>query len=193
MNSNKSKTPTSLHPLLLLLLFLSHELGVLLLQYVGLELPLAFHLLLEIALVALHGAFEAALPARLEIDVLDDVVGNVGQIQQYHDHVGLLKPYSLTVLRHLARLRHRMHPRFLLEAYFEEVFSLKDECADVFKLIRIKRIREQLVPGRALHCLAGHGDAGEAVDGVGVGSFEAEVGFHVLVFDDEFFGAREFD
>lgn len=52
-----------------------------------LVLPLSLVNIFEVLLVRLHVRFESALPTRLEVNELYNIIGDVTQVQKNHHHV----------------------------------------------------------------------------------------------------------
>lgn len=166
-----------------------HILRVLVLKLTALELPFAFHLLLEVRLVTLHSSLEASLPPWLEIDVLNHVIWNIRQVKKDHNQIGLLPADVLAPLRHFHLAINLAH--LLLQAILYEVLAVYRIGADVGELVRVVRVGEHLVPGCALHRLDGHRDGAEALNGIRIGRLEAEVLLQVRIFEDDLFGTRK--
>jgi len=171
--------------------FLSvHKVNVVVLEPLVLELPLLAGLLLEFSLVFVHVLLEFSLPSWLEVDLLHNLIWDVGDVEEDHDHVRLFSSQHLALFSHVAMLFVAVNELFWV-AIFDQLFSLLSEGADVGESICIEIVGQNLVPRSALDGFLGNDRCIQNANGVWVSSLEAVVVHQVLVLHDDLISLRK--
>lgn len=170
---------------------LLHELVVHLLELLVLEPPLGDLLTpvlcCPLLLVLVHFRNHILTPAnRGEVDRLDDLVRDEGELEQNRDRVRLFET-SLSAFHRqffdlFAALARSNDLPFVSLAIFDELFTLWNGRRDVVESQRVERVRVQVVPRSAEHLLHGSfPDLFESFDSVWVLELKAVSRFHAVI------------
>lgn len=90
--------------------------------------PLLSEVLLEGLFILVHVLLEFLAPASLKVKLRDDLVGDVGKVQEYHNHVRLLKEEALSFGIHIIIC-------WFLVSIFNQFFSLLNIGGDVVEAV----------------------------------------------------------
>lgn len=143
--------------------------------------------LTELSLVLVHLFLELRLPAWFEVEIIsgDDVIWDVSNVHQDHDHIGLFFTNVLLLFLSICTV--------ILVSILNQSLSLIDESTNVLELLGIDLVREDLIPWSSLHGESWHILGFNSMNGVRVIVGEAEVVSHVFVLLDELIGLGELD
>lgn len=163
----------------ILIVTIRDVLHVLFLQSCVLEFPLFSSSGSPVSLELFHVLLEFLLPSWSEIDLLANLVRDVGKVQADHDHIRLLPSRSFADIGHLSSF---LFGNILITvAIFKELFSLLDVSSNIVERFFISEVGGDLVPWSALHGLVRHSSCVKHLNCVWVIWLETEVILHVVV------------
>lgn len=179
-------------------LHLLHVLLVSLLEIIVLELPLETSILwvggllgvsiVEVVLVSGHELLELLVPSWSKIELLHNLVRNVGEVQENNDHVRLLVSNALGIGVEFSLV---VQDLLFTLVILNELLSLIDEGTNVVEHGGVLWIGENLIPWGSLDGLLRNASLVQGVDSVWIVDAEIIVVLHVLVLKHKFVGLRE--
>ena len=113
------------------------EVGVFVLEALVLEFPDFTSILFEMDFVLLHVGLELFGPAMFEIDLLGNLIRDVSEIDEDHDHIRLLMSSTHALISHLSLLFILI---FICVSVFNELFSLWNKGTDVVEGIFVQEV-----------------------------------------------------